>query len=135
MSKLKIKHYKNQLSSYEYWLSELIDVNDELKAIKRIIEEPKVTQYGDKDAIEHSEDQVFKYHGILDKEQKLIKKRNEIEYNLSRCIAVLKSCDKEVASMLYGMYVKGVHSEDVAQANNYSRRQMFYLIDKEIMKL
>lgn len=133
--KLKVRHYKNQLSSYEYWLSELTNVNDELKAIKRIVEEPKVTQYGEKETIESIDDQLFKYHNVLEREKSLIKKREEIEYNLMKCIYLLNSIDEDVASMLYGMYVKGIPSVEVAIAHNYSRMGMHKRVEKELSNI
>lgn len=134
MSKLKVRHYKNQLSSYEYWLSELTKVNDELKAIKRIVEEPKATQYGEQEITEHSDDQLFKYHGVLKKEEELLAKREEIEYNLMKCIYLLNSIDEEAAVLLYGMYVKGMRKDHLAMSNGYSVATMYRLIDRELEK-
>lgn len=134
MSKLKIQYYKNQLSSYEYWLSELTNINDELKGIKRVIEEPKATRFGERESVEASDDQLFKYHLLLEKEDKLKIKRDEIEYNLSKCIKLLSSCEEETCTLLYGMYVKGMRKDKLALDNGYSIATMYRMINKELEK-
>ena len=134
--KKMVKHIKNLLSSYDFWLSQLIRNDDELVAVRRILEEPSATQYSDQTVIENgSGNPVMEIQTQLELEDKLLDKRSYIEHNLSKCIEIIGKCDSSSQGIIYAKCVKDTKEVDITKVHNYSRAGIYYLINKEFTKI
>ena len=119
--KKMVKHIKNLLSSYDFWLSQLIRNDDELVAARRILEEPSATQYSDQTVIENgSGNPVMEIQTQLELEDKLLEKRSYIEHHLSKCIEIISGCDALVQLIIYAKCVKDIKEIEITKVHNYS---------------
>lgn len=134
--KKTVKHIKNLLSSYDFWLSQLIRNNDELVAVRRTLEEPPATQYSDQPVIESgSSNPVMQMQTQLELEDKLLGKRNYIEHHLSECIEIISKCETSSQPIIFAKCVKDTKEIEIIKVHNYSRAGIYYLINKEFTKI
>ena len=133
---LKLKYIKNKLSSYEYYQNELFKVNEELIVYKRLIEEPKATNYeADISTGGDINDRHYKFLDTLHGESKLKDKQLKLELELQYCIDILESVNEEVSRIIYAKYVKGVRDEEISRTEHYNRSTLYRLIDRELKKI
>lgn len=133
---LKLKYIKNKLSSYEYYQNELFKVNEELIVYKRLIEEPKATNYeSDISTGGDINDRHYKFLDTLHGDSKLKDKQLKLELELQYCIDILESVNEEVSRIIYAKYVKRIRDEEISRTEHYNRSTLYRLIDRELKKI
>lgn len=129
-----LKFLKNELQSVNYYCLRIIDHNLKLEQVCTMLYEISGVDYSKSGDVKVKWSLIPKLD-LMHKEEILNREIKKWRTRISDVEEVLNKCSPNVKDMLIRIYVLKESQSKVAEAYNYSRTGMIYLIDKELSEV
>lgn len=125
---------KNELQSVNYYCLRIIDHNLKLEQVCTMLYEISGVDYSKSGDVKVKWSLIPKLD-LMHKEEVLNREIHKWRMRILEAEEVLNKCSTNVKDMLIRIYVLKESQSKVADAYNYSRTGMIYLIDKELSEV
>lgn len=129
-----LKYLKNELESTNYYCLRIINLNLKLEQVCTMLYEIGGVDYSKSGDVKVKWSLIPKLD-LMHKEEELNREINKWRTRILDVEEVLNNCSPNVKDMLIRIYVLKESQSKVAEAYNYSRTGMIYLIDKELSEV
>lgn len=129
-----LKFLKNELQSVNYYCLRIIDHNLKLEQVCTMLYEISGVDYSKSGDVKVKWSLIPKLD-LMHKEEVLNREIKKWRTRILDVEEVLNKCSPNVKDMLIRIYVLNESQLKVADAYNYSRTGMIYLIDKELSEV
>lgn len=126
----KIEQFKRDLKSLRYYEQRIIELEQELECISRVLYEAKTQHYGESKG--NKQINKIEFMEIEDKLCKSISVYSSLRDSIKNKLNLLDECDM---SLLMDMFVVGRNHYKIAEDRNVSRSKLYRDVDNIIEKL
>ncbi|MDE8240095.1 hypothetical protein PT229_00970 [Erysipelothrix rhusiopathiae] len=126
--------FKNEIQSTNYYCRRIIDINLKLEQVCTMLYEISGLDYSKSGDVKVKWSLIPKLD-LMHKEEVLNREIKKWRTRILDVEEILNKCSPIVKDMLIRIYVLKESQSKVAEAYNYSRTGMIYLIDKELSEV
>lgn len=127
--KEKVDQFKRELKSMHYYQAKLLELQDELIRLDRMMHEPRPQR------ITETKGNPINYLDLMEQEQQVRLEYDLLHTLITRVYDKLEQLEEHDRHMLLDLYVKGYSFEKISMENYMSVRNMKYKVDSLIKSI